>query len=291
MSPASRSPGGGGRPLAPEVDALVGIGLRAPHYRDMLDTLPAIGWLEVHSENFFGEGGQPHWFLERLRAHYSLSLHGVGLGIGSVAPLSQRHLDKLAGLIARYEPFLVSEHLCWNAVAGKHLNDLLPLPYTEEALAHVCRRVEAVQSALRRRVLIENISSYIRYPHSTIPEWEFLAALARRTGCGILLDVNNIFVSATNAGFDPHAYLSAMPSSAIGEMHLAGFEAVEDCLIDTHSRPVSDAVWRLYEAALATLGPRPTLIEWDKDIPPLADLLGEAGKAQRLMAHEDALAG
>lgn len=268
----------------------VGVGLRAPHYRAMLERLPAIGWLEVHSENFFGDGGQPHWFLERLRAQYPLGVHGVGLGLGSLEPLSSTHLAKLARLIARYEPFLVSEHLCWNAVDGVHLNDLLPLPYTEEALDHLCARVDAVQATLRRRVLIENISSYVRFAHSTIPEWEFVAALAARTGCGILLDVNNVHVSACNHGFDAHTYLDAMPADAVGEIHLAGFERVDDCLVDTHSRPVCDEVWRLYARTIERIGSRHTLIEWDKDIPPLDDLLAEARKAQRIMRREHVFA-
>lgn len=257
----------------------------------MLERLPALGWLEVHSENFFGDGGQPHAVLERLRARYPLSVHGVGLGLGSVDPLSPAHLGKLARLIERYEPFLVSEHLCWNAVDGAHLNDLLPLPYTEEALDHVCARVDAVQSCLRRRILVENISSYVRFAHSTIPEWEFIAALAARTGCGILLDVNNVYVSARNHGFDVQLYLDAMPADAIGEIHLAGFEQVDDCLVDTHSRPVCDAVWRLYARTVERIGPRQTLIEWDKDIPALDELLNEAGKADRILRRDHALAG
>ena len=257
----------------------------------MLERLPTLGWLEVHSENFYGDGGQPHWFLERLRAHYPLSVHGVGLGLGSVDPLSSTHLAKLVRLIERYEPFLVSEHLCWSAVDGAHLNDLLPLPYTEEALDHVCARVDAVQETLRRRVLIENISSYVRFAHSTIPEWEFVSTLAARTGCGILLDVNNVHVSACNHGFDARAYLDAIPADAVGEIHLAGFEQVDDCLVDTHSRPVCDAVWQLYARTIERIGARHTLIEWDKDIPPLDDLLGEADQADRIMRREYAFAG
>jgi uncharacterized protein (UPF0276 family) len=276
-------------PLRDAVPCAAGIGLRAPHYRELLDTRPAIGWLEVHSENFFGEGGQPHWFLEQLRAHYPLSLHGVGLGLGSVDPLSFVHLDKLVRLIAHYQPALVSEHLCWSAAGGRHLNDLLPLPYTDEALAHVCGRIERVQERLRRQILVENVSSYLRYRHSTIPEWEFLAQVIRRTGCGLLLDVNNVYVSAVNHGFDAHEYLAAMPAAAVQEIHLAGFEAAAQLLIDTHGGPVADPVWTLYRDTLARIGARPTLIEWDTDIPQLPVLLGEARKADALLEQTHAV--
>jgi hypothetical protein len=276
-------------PLRDAVPCAAGIGLRAPHYRELLDTRPAIGWLEVHSENFFGEGGQPHWFLEQLRAHYPLSLHGVGLGLGSVDPLSFVHLDKLERLIAHYQPALVSEHLCWSAAGGRHLNDLLPLPYTDEALAHVCGRIERVQERLRRQILVENVSSYLRYRHSTIPEWEFLAQVIRRTGCGLLLDVNNVYVSAVNHGFDAREYLAAMPAAAVQEIHLAGFEAAAQLLIDTHGGPVADPVWTLYRDTLARIGARPTLIEWDTDIPQLPVLLGEARKADALLEQTHAV--
>jgi hypothetical protein len=276
-------------PLRDAVPCAAGIGLRAPHYRELLDTRPAIGWLEVHSENFFGEGGQPHWFLEQLRAHYPLSLHGVGLGLGSVDPLSFVHLDKLERLIAHYQPALVSEHLCWSAAGGRHLNDLLPLPYTDEALAHVCGRIERVQERLRRQILVENVSSYLRYRHSTIPEWEFLAQVIRRTGCGLLLDVNNVYVSAVNHGFDAHEYLAAMPAAAVQEIHLADFEAAAQLLIDTHGGPVADPVWTLYRDTLARIGARPTLIEWDTDIPQLPVLLGEARKADALLEQTHAV--
>ena len=265
------------------VPCTAGVGLRAPHYRELLDTRPPIGWLEVHSENFFGEDGQPHWFLERLRAHYPLSLHGVGLGLGSVDPLSAVHLDKLERLIERYQPGLVSEHLCWNAAGGRHVNDLLPLPYTDEALAHVCGRIERVQERLRRRILVENVSSYLRYRQSTIPEWEFLAEVSRRTGCGLLLDVNNVYVSAVNHGFDARDYLAAIPAAAVEEIHLAGFESTPQLLIDTHGRPVAEPVWTLYRETLARIGARPTLIEWDTDIPPLPLLLGEARRAETML--------
>jgi len=275
---------------AQAIPVRAGIGLRAPHYREILDTRPAIGWLEVHSENYFGAGGQPHWFLERLRATYPLSLHGVGLGLGSIDELRVEHLRSLARLIERYEPGLVSEHLCWCSAGGTHLNDLLPLPYTQEALEHVCTRIEATQDFLGRQILIENVSSYLQFHHSVMPEWEFLAAVARRTGCGILLDVNNVYVSATNHGFDAANYLDAIPSESVHEIHLAGFDASGPCLIDTHGSPVSDAVWALYQRTIERFGPRPTLIEWDADIPALPVLLGEAARAAPILERAHAVA-
>jgi uncharacterized protein (UPF0276 family) len=267
------------------IPARSGIGLRAPHYRDILEQHPDIGWLEVHSENYFGEGGQPHDFLEQLRDRYPLSLHGVGLGLGSIDPLDIDHLRKLRRLIDRYQPGLVSEHLCWSAVHGRHLNDLLPLPYTEEALDHVCRRVDGVQSFLGRQILVENISAYVRFRHSTIPECAFLQTLAERTGCGILLDVNNIYVNAVNHGFDAKEYLAKIPAAAVQEIHLAGFDERGSCLIDTHGRAVAAAVWALYRETVQRIGPRPSLIEWDTDIPALSVLVGEAAKATLIMEH------
>jgi len=268
-----------------------GIGLRAPHCREMIESRPAdAGWLEVHSDNYFGAGGQPHAFLEALRADYPLSLHGVGLGLGSPDALDVEHLRRLQHVIERYQPGLVSEHLCWSAAAGRHLNDLLPLPYTEEALDHVCDRIQRTQEFLRRQILIENISSYLRFRHATIPEWAFVAEIARRTGCGILLDVNNIYVSAVNHGFDPRAYLAAMPSHAVQEIHLAGYDDGGECLIDTHGTAVSEPVWALYREALSGIGPRPTLIEWDTDIPALDVLLGEARKAAHILKSTHAIA-
>ncbi|MBM3394274.1 MAG: DUF692 domain-containing protein [Betaproteobacteria bacterium] len=275
------------RPDAPSIRS-AGIGLRAPHYRELCDSIPALGWLEVHSENFFGEGGQPHFFLGKLREHYPLSLHGVGLGLGSVAALDTAHLAKLKTLIARYQPFVVSDHVCWGATPARHLNDLLPLPYTEEALMHFCQRVSETQDALGRQILVENVSSYLRYSHSTIAEWEFVAAIARRTGCGLLLDVNNVYVNAVNHGFDARCYIDAMPRDAVQEIHLAGFDNSGPCLIDTHGTPVCDAVWSLYEYTIQRVGDTPTLIEWDTDIPPLATLLQHAEKANAIMEHTHA---
>lgn len=277
------------RPYAPAA-RLGGIGLRTPHYREMLDTLPPVGWLEVHSENYFGAGGQPHHYLGRLREHYALSVHGVGLGLGSAAPLDPAHLAKLKALIARYEPFLVSDHICWGRGDGRFLNDLLPLPYTEEALTHFCEQVDAVQNAIGRELLVENVSSYLTFTHSTIPEWQFVAEIVRRTGCGLLLDVNNIHVSAVNHGFDACTYLDAIPGDAVREIHLAGFDDTGPCLIDTHGTPVCDEVWSLYRRTVGRIGTRPTLIEWDTDIPPLRVLLEHARKADDIMERSDAVA-
>lgn len=260
------------------VPSATGIGLRTPHYRELLARLPRVGFLEVHSENYFGDGGQPLYFLEQARAHYALSLHGVGLSLGTTDALSREHLKKLKRLVDRFDPFLVSDHLSWGSVGGRFANDLLPLPYTEEALALVCRHIDEAQAFLRREILVENVSAYLAYRHSTISEGEFLAQVAARTGCGILLDVNNVYVSAMNQGFDPASVLEA-PLSRVAEIHLAGFDRQDDCLIDTHGTRVADAVWALYRAALERFGPVPTLIEWDTDIPPLDVLLDEAAKA------------
>jgi uncharacterized protein (UPF0276 family) len=267
------------------IPACAGIGLRSPHYRALLDTLPPLAFLEVHSENFFGDGGQPHWFLEQLRQHYALSLHGVGLSLGTTDELSATHLGKLKKLITRYEPTLVSEHLCWGAVGGRHTNDLLPLPYTEEALKLMCRHVDQVQIFLGRQILVENVSSYLQFSHSTIPEWEFVAQVAQLTGCGLLLDVNNIYVNAANHEFSAMDYLRAIPHEAVQEIHLAGFDDNGQCLIDTHGRKVSDEVWQLYAEAIALMGRKPTLIEWDADIPTLDVLLAEATYADTILAQ------
>ena len=282
----STRPGSGIASIPP---ARAGIGLRAPHYRELLDTLPDIGWLEVHSENYFG-GGRPLWFLEQLRVRYPVSLHGVGMALGAAVRLDPAHLARLKALIERIDPGLVSEHLSWGAVTGRHLNDLLPLPYTEEALEQVCAHIAQVQDFLGRRILVENISSYLRWKHDTIPEWEFVAEIARRSGCGLLLDVNNIYVSAVNHGFDARTYLGAIPAACVEEIHLAGFDEGEQCLIDTHGKRVSAPVWQLYRETVVRLGPRPTLIEWDTDLPALGVLLDEAATAQAILETDYALA-
>ncbi len=275
-------------PMSGPIPAKAGIGLRAPHYREILATLPGVGWFEVHSENFFGDGGQPLYFLERIRSHYPIALHGVGLSLGSADPLDRDHLARIKSLAERFQPGFVSEHLSWTSVGGRHLNCLLPLPYTEKALKHVCRRIDQVQEFLGRRILIENVSSYLQFKQSTVPEWEFIAAVAARTGCGILLDVNNVYVSAVNHGFDPSLYLQSIPRNAVEEIHLAGFETQGDILVDTHSRPVCGDVWELYKRAVLRFGTVPALIEWDADIPPLAVLLEEAWRADAVMEGEHA---
>jgi len=265
-----------------------GVGLRAPHYRQVLSDMPALGWFEVHSENYFGDGGQPLHYLERVRAAYPLSLHGVGLYLGSTERPDRTHLQRLGALVRRFEPGLVSEHLSWGRIAGRYLNDLLPLPYTEEALGIVCEHVDEVQGYLQRQLLVENVTSYLQFTHSTIPEPEFIAALVARTGCGILLDVNNIYVNAVNHGTDAPGYIDAIPCGAVKEIHLAGHDHVDGMLIDTHGQRVAEPVWTLYRRALARFGAIPALIEWDTDIPPFAVLLEEADKADRMLETDDA---
>jgi hypothetical protein len=282
------SPGAHARRPEP-ILAGAGIGLRGPHYREVLETRPSVGWLEVHSENYFGDGGPPLAYLERARSDYPLSLHGVGLSLGSTDPLNARHLASLEALVDRFEPALVSEHLAWCSVEGRYLNDLLPLPYTEEALEHVAARVRQVQDRIGRELLIENPSTYLQFVDSTIPEAEFLAELAQRAGCGILLDVNNVYVSARNHGFDALAYLRKIPLARVGEIHLAGhtvnrFEDGE-IVIDSHSEPVAAPVWGLYRHALRRFGRLPTLIEWDTDLPALSVLVAEAHRADGLAAE------
>jgi uncharacterized protein (UPF0276 family) len=262
--------------------------LRARHYGDFLGARPAIGWVEVHSENYFGAGGYDRHVLERVRRDYSVSLHGVGLGLGSATDFSATHLARLADVAGWIEPVFVSEHLCWGAAGGHYFNDLLPLPYSREALALMARRVELVQDALRRRILVENISAYVEPEGGEMPEGEFLAELARRTGCGVLLDVNNLYVNQRNLG---HAALAQMEElHCIEEIHLAGYLVRGELLIDHHGDRVAEEVWRLYEAALERFGPVPTLIEWDTDIPALDVLLGEAATADARMKARHALA-
>ena len=272
------------RPTADLNSLTAGIGLRPPHYQAILAQQPAVSFLEVHSENFFGDGGQPLKYLSRLREDYPISIHGVGLSLGSTDPLDGDHLKKLKRLVDRIDPVLVSEHLCWSSVNGRFLNDLLPLPYTPESLEHLVHRVGEVQDFIKRPILIENISSYLEFVESTIPEWEFVRDLANRAGCQILLDVNNIHVNAVNHDFDAYNYLDTIALGSVGEIHLAGFQDTGEILIDTHGSKVSDQVWRLYEYAIGRFGNVPTLIEWDIDIPELPVLLGEAEKANRMLS-------
>jgi len=253
-----------------------------------------VSWFEVHSENYFAPGGRAVAELDAIRRDYALSLHGVGLSLGSSDPLDTDHVDKLKRTIARFSPVLVSEHLCWTSAGTTHFHDLLPLPYTEEALRHVSVRIGEAQERLGRRLLIENVSSYLEFEHSTIPEWEFLREVAARSGCGILLDVNNIYVSAENHGSDARRYIESISAEAVGEIHLAGHvrKDVEGTplLIDSHSRPVTQAVWDLYAHAVEVLGPKPTLIEWDSELPGFEVLLAEAAKATGYLESRHAAA-
>lgn len=266
-------------------DASIGIGLRAPHMAEIVATRPALGWLEVHAENYMG-GGPALTQLEAIRRDYPLSLHGVGLSLGTAEGIDDDHLRRLTALVDRTQPMLISEHLSWSVSGGVYLNDLLPLPYTEETLDIVAANVARAQDALRRRLLVENPSSYLRFRHSTISEPEFLAALVARTGCGILCDVNNIHVTCANLGGDAQDYLDALPADAIGEIHLAGHARVVRCgkalLIDDHGAPVAPRVWGLYRRAFERFGLVPSLIEWDKALPPLAALLKQARLAADL---------
>ena len=280
-APAARSP----------MTTQAGVGLRFQHHQAVIETWPDLPWFEVHTENYMG-GGRPLHCLETIRAEYRISLHGVGLSLGSADGLATAHLERLRNIVERIQPVLVSEHLSWSVVDGRYLADLLPLPMTEEALDVVCRNVRQVQDCLRRRLLVENPSSYLRYRHSTIPEWEFLGAVAARTGCGILCDVNNIHVSACNHGWDACHYLASLPPAAIGEIHLAGhslrtLDNGATLRIDDHGGPVSAEVWTLYAQALARFGAVPTLIEWDTNLPALAVLVDEAARATALLAPLD----
>ncbi len=283
MAARSSSPPLSSPPLGP-IPAAAGIGLRFQHHQVVVDTRPEAPWLEVHTENYMG-GGKAPAYLDAVRRDYPISLHGVGLSLGSAAGLDDGHLERVRLAVERFEPGLISEHLAWNVVDGAYLADLLPLPMTEEALDVFCGNVEHAQCHLKRRILIENPSSYLRFAHSTIPEWEFLAAVSRRTGCGILCDVNNIYVSACNHGWDATAYLDAIPAEAVSEIHLAGHsvrhvDGHHVIRIDDHGSRVVPAVWTLYAQALERFGPVPTLIEWDTDIPSLQVLLDEAAQAQ-----------
>ena len=262
-----------------------GIGLRSKHYARFLAERPDVGWIEAISENFIGVGGRPFAVLEKVRRDFPVVLHGVSLSIGSVDPLDVSHLNGLRALVDRVEPAYVSDHLCWGSHRGRYLHDLLPLPYTEEALQHVVRRVAQVQDALGRQILLENVSSYVAYRASTMPEWEFLAQVAQRADCGILLDVNNVYVSARNHGFDPREYLANVPSERVGQFHLAGFSDRGTYLFDTHDAPVADAVWELYADAVRRFGRVPALVEWDDHVPELERVVEESHAAAAIEAR------
>jgi uncharacterized protein len=265
-----------------------GLGLRPPHYTQIAETRPPVGWFEILSENYLVPGGRPLDWLDRIRADYPVAMHGVSLSIGSTEPLDEQHLRQLQRLQNRVQPVWISDHLCWTGVAGGNLHDLLPLPYTQAALAHVAERVARVQDFLGSRILLENVSSYVSYRSSEMAEWEFLAEVARRADCLILLDVNNVYVSSVNHEFDPQAYLDAIPPERVRQIHLAGHENRGDLIVDTHDRAIVDPVWSLYEAARRRFGDVATMIERDADIPPLAELLAELDVARAIAQRVDA---
>jgi len=266
-----------------------GIGLKPQHFRDVLDTSPDVGFFEVHAENYMVDGGPFHHFLTRIRDHYPLSLHGVGLSIGAEGPIDEAHLDRLKELVDRYEPASFSEHLAWSSHGEHFFNDLLPVPYDQATLARVCDHIDQVQERLQRRMLLENPSTYVEFAASTMGEAQFLSETIRRTGCGLLLDVSNVHVSCVNHGRDAVAFIGELPLDAVGEIHLAGFARDQDAagaplLIDSHGAPVDEAVWDLFMNVLARLGPLPTLLERDNHVPSLQTLLAETHRAEELMA-------
>lgn len=278
-------------PKPAKLSARAGVGLKSDHYLQILQTLPEIGWFEVHPENYMGSGGPPHHFLTEIRQNYPLSLHGVGLSIGGDGPLDRDHLARFKALVDRYQPALVSEHLAWSTHDTAFFNDLLPLPYTPDTLRRIVEHVDQMQTHLKRQVLIENPATYLLFSDSTIDEVDFLDELAQKSGCGLLLDVNNVFVSASNHGGDANDYLARFPMHRVGEIHLAGHDQQPDddggtVLIDTHDRRVADPVWDLFAQAISSAGPRPTLVEWDGNIPEWPVLHGQARRAQSVLdAH------
>jgi len=266
-----------------------GIGLRSLHHETILRERPDVPWFEVLVDNYLAQGSVPLDRLQTIRADYPVTFHGVGLSLGSTDPLDARHLRRIKDLIERYEPAWYSDHLCWISAGGDYVHDLLPLPYTEEAAHHVAGRIRQVQDFLGRRILVENVSSYLAYQASALEEWEFLRLVVEEADCDVLLDVNNVYVSARNHGFDPRRYLTAIPPERVRELHLAGYDDRGTHLLDTHGAPVHAPVWELYEAALARFGPVPTLLEWDTDIPSFEVLQAEAARAARYLevaAHD-----
>ena len=261
-----------------------GLGLRPDHYDAILAERPDLDWLEIISENFMVDGGKPLHYLDRIRAFYPMVMHGVSLSIGSGDPLDRGYLKRLKALAARVEPRWISDHLCWTGVAGKNLHDLMPLPYTEEAVRHVAGRVREVQDFLGRQILLENVSSYVTYTQSAMAEWEFLSTIADAADCFILLDINNIYVSSHNHEFDPREYLQGVPPARVRQFHLAGHTNNGNIIVDTHDHPIIGGVWDLYAEALRTFGPVSTMIERDAHIPPLAELLAELDQARRIAA-------
>ena len=280
--------------VSADIAARAGVGLKAQHYDDILGERPDVGWFEVHAENYMGAGGPPHHYLEAIRRDYPLSLHGVGLSIGTDRPLDEAHLARLKALNDRYQPGLVSEHLAWSSHDDVFFNDLLPVPYTAEAVARVSEHIERLQEVLGRRILLENPSTYVAFETSEMGEVDFLLAVMLRSGCGLLLDVNNVLVSATNQGYAAEDYIDAFPLSSVDEIHLAGHARDRDdsgatLLIDAHDRAVDDRVWSLYARTIDRGGAKPTLIEWDNDVPDWKTLFAEARTADRVMVMQDSL--
>lgn len=286
-SPPASSTGGAPPPQpGPRLPLRAGLGLKPQHFIEILETLPDLGFFEIHAENYLVAGGPFHHYLRRIRERYPLSIHGVGLSIGADGPLDTAHLDRLAALLDRYQPQSFSEHLAWSTHGGAFFNDLLPLPYDLTTLNRVCDHIDQTQEHLQRRMLLENPATYVEFAASTMDEATFIREIIQRTGCGLLLDVNNAYVSGVNHQRDPDAYLAALPLGAVGEIHLVGFAEDQDAagaplLIDTHGAPIAEAVWQLYGLALERLGPTPTLIERDNNIPSLAVLIAEAQCAER----------
>ncbi|MBN9069284.1 MAG: DUF692 domain-containing protein [Rhizobiales bacterium] len=277
-----------GVPRKVRIPARAGVGLKPEHYRTILETVPDIGFFEVHAENYMGAGGPPHRYLTEIRERYPLSLHGVGLSIGAERPLDQNHLSRLKALIERYQPGLFSEHLAWSTHDTAYFDDLLPVPYTAESLSRVVSHIDEVQETLGRQMLLENPSTYLAFAESTYSEIDFIAEIVRRTGCGLLLDVNNVHVASTNQQWDSIRYIDEYPLGSVQEIHLAGYTPEADekgrpLLIDTHDRPVDDIVWNLYEYTIGCLGPVPTLIEWDANVPAWPELKAEADRAEEVM--------
>lgn len=264
----------------------IGVGLRSPHYSYILENRPKISWFEAISENYMGldslDGGRPIQILEKVRENYPIVLHGVSLSIGSIDEINFKYLDRLRQLIDRINPLWVSDHICWTGVNGENLHDLMPLPFTEETVEHLTEKILKAQDFLKRPLVFENVSAYLSFRHSEMTEWEFLNEIAQRTGCGLLIDVNNVYVSSVNQNFDPITYLSAIPKKSVTQIHLAGHTVSEHCLIDTHDGPVSEKVWDLYGLAIQLYGNVPTLIEWDDKIPEFSILEAESVRAERL---------
>ncbi len=278
------SPAGAARPARDELPPYLGfgLGLRPQHYREILDGNPQVDWFEVISENYMVPGGQPLAMLDRIVERYPVVMHGVSLSIASTAPFDEEYLDGLNALARRVRPKWISDHLCWTGVHGVNLHDLLPIPYTREALDHIVSRIEYVQERLGRPLCLENVSTYVQFGQSEMLEWEFISELSRRTGCWLLFDVNNVYVSAYNHGYDALSFLNGIPADRVIQFHLAGHSDMVNYVVDTHDHPVRDEVWTLYEAALKRFGPVSTMIERDDDIPPLADMLDELRHARTL---------